>query len=369
MKVLANRYLYKFSEIMPASVQVDLFDPKKLPQNVTDYDAIFVNTTTPLNEDTLPESGNISFVATGSSGTDHLDLDYLHSKGISTGDANGCNALTVAEYIITAILVSLESETFTTADLKAGVIGVGSVGTEVSQLLSRFSIPGVLYDPPRAEREPEFNSAYFAELKECNILTFHTPLTAGGQYPTHHLLNESWLGETDFHMLINSARGGVIDEDVALRMLNKGYLKHLIVDTWENEPEFNPAVADAARFATPHIAGYSIQSKRRATEMIVRQFCEHTGVDFSASDNLAPYKPELKESYSSLKEILLELHPLGWFDQKLREIAKLDQENRGESFSLLRSEAPLRHEYSNIRVEPHHLSRYPELEKLGIKPV
>ena len=369
MKVLANRYLFKFSEIMPESVQVDLFDPKELPDNVTDYDAVFVNTTTPLNEKTLPETGNISFVATGSSGTDHLDLSYLNSKGISTGNANGCNAVTVAEYVITAILATLETEAFTTADLKTGVIGVGAVGTEVSRLLSRFSISSVLYDPPRAERDPEFNSAYFAELKECNILTFHTPLTIGGQYPTHHMLNESWLGETDFHMLINSARGGIIDEDVTLRMLNKRYLKHLIVDTWENEPEFNPIVADAARFATPHIAGYSIQSKRRATEMIIRQFCEHAGMSFSMSSNPSPYKPELKESYSSLKDILLELHPLGWFDQKLRDIARLDQANRGESFSLLRSEAPLRHEYSNMQIEPHHLARFPELEKLGIRPV
>ena len=81
MKVLANRYLYKFREMLANSVQMDLFDPKELPDNAPEYDALFVNTTTPLNEKTLPDPGNISFVATGSSGTDHLDLEYLASKG------------------------------------------------------------------------------------------------------------------------------------------------------------------------------------------------------------------------------------------------------------------------------------------------
>lgn len=369
MKVLANRYLYKFREIMPDSVQVDLFDPKKLPKNASEYNALFVNTTTSLNEKTLPNTGNISFVATGSSGTDHLDLDYLESKGIITADSNGCNAVTVAEYVVTAILVAIESENITTKQLKAGIIGVGAVGTEVSRLLSRFSIPCVLYDPPRADRDPGFSSSYFAELKECSMLTFHTPLTTGGQYPTQHLLNESMLGETDFQLLINSSRGGVIDEKVALKMLRKGSLNHLVVDTWESEPAFDPAVANAARFATPHIAGYSIQSKRRASEMIVRQFCEHSGVDLPQFDNEKPYEPELKNSYNSLKELLLELHPLSWFDQKMRELTKLDQSKRAESFSLLRSESPLRHEFSNIKIEPHHLAKYPELEKLGIKSV
>lgn len=369
MKVLANRYLYKFREIMPDSVQVDLFDPKKLPENAPDYDALFVNTTTPVNTDTLPDTGRISYIATGSSGTDHLDLDYLRSKGVLAGDANGCNAVTVAEYVVTVVLAAIETDSIKINDLKAGVIGVGAVGTEVSRLLSEFSIPCVLYDPPRAERNPEFSSSFFDELKECNLLTFHTPLTTGGEYPTHHLLNESWLSETEFYMLINSSRGGVIDEAVALKMLRKRYLKHLVVDTWENEPAFDPAVAKSARFSTPHIAGYSIQAKRRASEMIISQFCDHVGMDRPAPDEGEPYVPELKDSYDSLKDLLLELHPLGWFDQKMRELTELDPDARSESFSLLRSESPLRHEYTNIRVSSRHLDKFPDLVKLGIKSI
>lgn len=367
MKILANRYLYEFKEMMPNSVKVDLFDPKHLPGNAPEYDALFVNTTTPLNETTLPDTGNITFIATGSSGTDHLDSVYLESRGITVGDAKGCNAVTVAEYVLTATLLFLEKENMTLENLKAGIVGVGAVGSEVSRLLSKFSIPHVLYDPPRDERDPEFSSSYFEELKECNLLTFHTPLTNTGSHPTRHLLNESWFRKTNFNLLINSSRGGVIDESVVIEHLKQNRLNQMVIDVWENEPIFNPEVAERALFATPHIAGYSIQSKRRASQMIIRQFCDHFGLKTPDITKTQPYIPELKNDYSSLKEILLELHPMGWFDQRMRELMKLNEKERAESFSLLRSEAPLRHEYSNILIAEHHLTKFPELRRLGIQ--
>ncbi|WP_340105607.1 NAD(P)-dependent oxidoreductase [Rhodohalobacter sp. 8-1] len=369
MKILANRYLYNFKEMMPGSVEVDLFDPKHLPGNAPEYDALFVNTTTPINENTLPNTGNISFVATGSSGTDHLDSEYLESNEITVGDAKGCNAVTVAEYVLTSSLIFLEREMMSFDELKAGIVGVGAVGTEVSRLLRNFSIPHILYDPPREERDAEFSSSYFEELKECNMLTFHTPLTNSGSHPTRHLLNESWFHETNYHLLINSSRGGVIDEDVVMQQKSNNKLNQIVIDVWENEPVFNPDVADQSLFATPHIAGYSIQSKRRATQMIIRQFCDHFRLQAPDVQTDDPYVPELKNEYNSLTEILLELHPIGWFDQKMRELMKLDENERVESFSLLRSEAPLRHEYSNILIAEHLLSKFPELIRLGIQPI
>lgn len=354
---------------MPDSVQVDLFDPKNLPDNATEYDALFVNTTTPLNEKTLHEAGNISFVATGSSGTDHLDHNYLESRGITVVNAKGCNAVTVAEYVTTAVLLFLGRKNMSADELKAGIVGVGAVGTEVSQLLTKFSIPHILYDPPREEQDPDFSSSYFGELKECNLLTIHTPLTEGGQHPTRHMLNRSWFRETNYQLLINSSRGGVIDESIVLEQLELNRLNEMVIDVWENEPEFNPQVADRSLFASPHVAGYSIQSKRRASEMIIRQFCDHCGIKAPDVTTEKPYIPELNDDYGSLEEILLELHPIGWFDQKMRQLMTLDSTERAKSFGLLRSESPLRHEYTNIRVASNHLSKFPELEILGIKSV
>ena len=161
----------------------------------------------------------------------------------------------------------------------------------------------------------------------------------------------------------------MIDEEVVLAQLEQNRLNKIVIDVWENEPAFNPDVAKQALFATPHIAGYSVQSKRRASEMIIRQFCENSGIDVPKFETEDPYMPELNKNYSSLKEILLELHPIGWFDKKMRELMQLEKNTRAESFGQLRSESPLRHEYTNMFIDDHHLSKFPELMDLGIRSI
>lgn len=368
MKVLANRYLYKFRDLLPASVELDLFDPGKLPENASDYDALFLNTTTTINSETLPEPGNLSFIATGSSGSDHLDLDYLKSKKIKTASAAGCNAKSVAEYVLTTLLCFHKSSGIPLNDFKAGLIGVGHTGTEVSRLLRKFSISHIMYDPPRAERDSDFDSAHFDELLECNILSFHTPITYSGEYPTYHLLNKSWFRRVAYHMLINTSRGKVIDEDLVLEELENGGLANAVIDVWKDEPGFNRDLALKSYFATPHIAGYSVQSKIRASKMIIDQFCDHVGISkpITLPDEVKII--DLKENCNSLEDILLTLHPIRLYDESLRKLSEYKSEERSEKFALLRSETPLRYEFSSLQIKQEFLDRFPELGLLGIQP-
>ncbi len=368
MKVLANRYLYKFREMFPEDAEVHLFTPGSLPENTAEYDALFINTTTPINASTLPERGNIRFIATGSSGTDHMDLNYLEKIGIQTADAAGCNASAVAEYVCTSLLCLQEKSDLRLHDLNVGIVGVGHVGSEVSRLLTRFSIPNINYDPPRSNREPRFTSAHFEEIKECDILTFHTPLSHSGNYPTHHLLNRSWFRGANYKLILNTARGGVVDEQLIMEELEIGRLKNTIIDVWEHEPDFNIRLSNKALFATPHIAGYSLQSKQRASEMIIQEFCRFTGLQTPAFDPQPDWYPDLKENYQSLSELLTDLHPIQWFTEQMRKMAENAPEKRGEHFARLRSESDLRHEYTHIRLSEHLIDQFPELTLLGIQP-
>ncbi|CAN5159563.1 4-phosphoerythronate dehydrogenase PdxB [soil metagenome] len=368
MKVLANRYLYKFRELLPESVEMDLFDPVILPENTSDYDALFLNTTTKINSETLPDPGNLSFIATGSSGSDHLDLDYLKSRNIKTAKAAGCNAKAVAEYILTTLLCFHKSSRIPLDDFKAGLIGVGHVGTEVSRLLDKFSISHITYDPPRADRDVDFETAHFDELKECNILSFHTPITYSGEYPTYHLLNKSWYRGAAYHMLINTSRGKVIDEDLVLEELETGGLNNAVIDVWKDEPGFNRELALKSYFATPHIAGYSVQSKIRASEMIINQFCDHADIPRPRTLSQELKFIDLKEDCNSLEKILLTLHPIRAYDESLRNLADFSPEERSKKFALLRSETPLRYEFSSLQIKQDFLDRFPELGLLGIQP-
>lgn len=368
MKVLANRYLYKFRDLLPAPVEMDTFSPGDLPKNVHTYDALFVNTTTKLNAQTLPETGTISFVGTGSSGTDHLDLNYLHSNGIQTADAAGCNTVAVAEYVLTAILCYLQTSSIQRSDVLVGLVGEGHVGSEVSRLFHRFSIPYISYDPPKESREAAYCSAHFDQLNKCNILTFHTPFTQTGSYPTYHLLSRSWFQERNYHLLINTSRGGVVDEKIVLEELGSGRLSSAVIDVWEGEPAFDTTLAIKSYFATPHIAGYSRQSKERASLLIIEQFCNHMEIPVPVQQPDETKTIDLTREYASLDQILLDLHPIGLLDKEMKSLAELPADQRADTFASLRSEWPLRYEYGCIKIDEKYLTQFPELRLLGIQP-
>ena len=95
--------------------------------------------------------------------------------------------------------------------------------------------------------------------RESDIITFHTPLDAS----THHLCSEAFLAQCKPHaLIINAARGGVVDEQA---LLKSGH--PYIIDTWENEPRLDTSVLEGAFRASMHIAGYSLEGKWNATQM------------------------------------------------------------------------------------------------------
>ncbi|MEX0660799.1 MAG: NAD(P)-dependent oxidoreductase [Balneolaceae bacterium] len=368
MKVLVNRYLYKFKEMLPENVTVDFFDAEQFPNQANTYDALFLNTTTPINDTTLPDPGKISFIGTGSAGDDHINKEYLKQQNIQFANAVGCNAKSVAEFVMTALLCwSVEREK-SLQDSKVGIVGVGNAGQQLTALLNTFSIPYVEYDPPRHQRESGFKSDHFDQLMDCNILTFHTPLTSTGDYPTHHLLNKSWFSDKNFDLIINTARGGIVDETVLLKELNSGALSDTIIDVWENEPAFNAKLAKRSLFATPHIAGYSIQAKLRASKMIVDAFCDHFDLPKKEMSEPEKFTPTLNGEYSSLAQILQDLHPISTYDNALKSLIETGIENRGKLFRTMRSTMQLRNEFSNTFIPDHYLKTYPELSLLGIQP-
>jgi erythronate-4-phosphate dehydrogenase len=117
-------------------------------------------------------------------------------------------------------------------------------------------------DPPRKEREGG-NFHTIEELaKECDIVTFHTPLDK----TTHHLLNRRLLSAMPAHaVIINASRGGVVENSAVVNSSHRYYF-----DVWEHEPKIDGRLLKKAVVATPHIAGYSVQGKANATALAVR---------------------------------------------------------------------------------------------------
>lgn len=248
------------------------------PRDVRDADALIVRTRTRCNEALLGGS-KVKCVVTATIGYEHLDVDYLESHHIHWTNCPGCNATSVAQYIRNSLIVLKRAGLYNPSASTLGIVGVGHVGKAVHQAVEKMACRILLNDPPRQRRE----GGAFVSLDEiescCDVITFHTPLTTGGEYPTRHLADEDF-----FHRLrrrpiiINAARGGVVDNAAWLEALNRETVGAAVIDTWENEPDISLPLLEKAFIATPHIAGYSADGKANATRMALEAVCRFFGI-------------------------------------------------------------------------------------------
>lgn len=356
MKILADKYLYRVRKEIPLKFQVDLFDPGDgLPSAATEYDALLVRTVTPLNEETLPKAGKLQFVATATAGTDHVDSEHLKRLGITFAHAEGCNANAVAEYVITVMLWWAGERGEQIRRKRVGIVGCGNTGGRVAAYLKKLGTEVTLYDPPKEVRQPGFSSSTVKELLCCDIITFHTPLTRSGNYSTLDICNTEWLS-AGWELLINTSRGGVVNEEELLQAHRRGDVDEMVTDVWIGEPSFQRELAQHSLIATPHIAGYSTEAKWMATKMVttclMEFFEESEGVsDLDVSALMTTpqkRKLELYNGKGTAGEVLWNLHQIEEYDRELRKICRISGEQRSRRFGTLRSEMPLRSEFKTL---------------------
>lgn len=364
--VLADQNLFLARELLPSGCRLSVFNPNQGLPALDGVNALIVRTVTALNRATLthpPES--LKFIGTASSGTDHIETTYFEDKGIKVVNTKGCNAQAVAEYIITALLLWRARSGKEIP--KVGIAGAGFTGSAVAAMLSRFEIDYALYDPPRAETDANFKSATENEFLNCGVLSFHVPLN-DGPHPTRHWLNRERLQARSFDLVINAARGGVVDEKALLAAYTAGKVRNFVLDVWENEPDFNPVAAEKAFIATPHIAGYSQQAKITATHMIYMEMAKTFALPYNTEAEVSPtLLVELEKTDYTLQEILARINPVLYYDRKLRKI--MHQKGKALQFSELRTGHPYRFEYATIRLPAELLVRFDELKKLGISTI
>ena len=358
INVVADKYLFELEDMAPDEVNLRLYDPENgLPEDLSGTHALLIRTVTPINAQTigrLPDS--LSFIGTGSAGTDHVNVELLKEKDIAFANAAGCNARSVAEYVCTALLIWADEKEVSLTEKKVGIVGVGHVGSELNQMLQKLGITTICHDPPRALRDAGFQSASKSEVLDADILTLHTPLITSGKYPTYHWLNEEKLSNRQFDMVLNTARGGVVDEQALLKAQSEGNVGDFVIDVWENEPNFNDAVAKAAFLFTPHIAGYSIQAKQRATYMILEAMCKHFSISLKkpsfAQNNTKIEAQPLDFTSLSLSDILKTLHPITQYQKELSKVVGKQESIKKNTFNKIRATFPLRSEYAYMNFPP-----------------
>jgi len=279
MKIIVDSHIPNIQGTIEPRAEVLYLEPGDITRDaVNDADALVVRTRTRCDA-TLLDSSRVKFIGSATIGTDHIDLDYCASRGITVRNAPGCNAPAVAQWVFAAINAWMEQRRITsTQGLTLGIVGVGHIGSIVARWGRQLGFTVLLNDPPRQDSEGSSNEQFLSldELqRRCDIITFHTPLTRDGQWPTWHLCDRAFLdGLTRCRLIIDAARGAIADNAALL-----GWHGDVALDCWENEPNISRPLLEKAIVATPHIAGYSLQGKQRGTAMMLEALNDLYGWD------------------------------------------------------------------------------------------
>jgi erythronate-4-phosphate dehydrogenase len=273
--------------------QVSYYEPNEITNSVVrDADILLVSTRTRVDKRLLNGS-RCRFVGTATIGYDHIDTQYCDENGIRWQNAPGCNAISVGQYILASILLWARSKNRNIPELTIGIIGVGHVGSVVEKYCRAMGMKILLNDPPRAAVEGEKNFVSLDEIAaKADIITFHTPLTMQGEYATCHLGSAAFFDSLQRSpLIINSARGAVVDNYALLRALNTEKVCDAVMDCWEGEPRLNTALLFASYIATPHIAGYSADGKANASRMIIDAVAKELNITVDTSNIIPPSPP------------------------------------------------------------------------------
>lgn len=310
-------------------------------------------------DETLLKGTPVEFVGSASAGVDHIDQAYLKARHIGFASAAGSNANSVAEYVIAALFHLEQHHGISLRGKTIGIVGVGNIGRLVKGKVEALGMRPILHDPPLAETGL-LASHSLEETLGCDVVTLHTPFTTGGPYPTYHLINEQtlkWM--TPSTILINAARGEVVDTKALLDAISHRRLGHTIIDVWENEPDIPWDLFQAVTIGTPHIAGHSLDGKANGTFMIYQAVCKHLGVTpvWNPAHSLPP--PVVPTLEFDIDRITQESIPAeavsGIYDLKadylrMDELLQAPAADRPKLFDGLRKNYPVRREFETTRL-------------------
>lgn len=279
--------------------QPDLVDrPDDLKQLLAGADALIVRNRTRVDRELLAAAPGLRCVGRLGVGLDNIDLDACQDRSVTVYPATGANDTAVIEYVLGAALVMVRGS-FHASDRVAagewprqalsggelsgrrlGLVGYGSIARGVARCAGAFAMQVAAYDPYVPADDPAWSEGVTrcdtleALLAGSDLVSLHVPLTDG----TRHLIDAAALQQMKpGGLLINSSRGGVVDEAALADALTRGHLAGAAIDVFEAEPlPAGTALAAAPGvLLTPHIAGVTGESNQRVSAVIADRVLAH----------------------------------------------------------------------------------------------
>ena len=343
--------------------------------------ALIVRSVTKVDATLLADT-NVQFVGTATTGVEHIDREYLAARDIGFAAALGCNANAVAEYVLTALLVTAHAKGLVLSGKTLGIIGAGRIGSLVAAKAPALGLRTLLHDPPLARATGDQRYRPLAETLQADFVTLHVPLTLDGPDATFHLIGADELAHmATSSILINTARGEVVDNAALLKALTGETLGGAVMDVWEREPAIDWNLLNHVTLGTPHVAGYSSDAKINGTVMLYYACCRFWGIEPSWSPppdlptTLAPvtvphlaFDADGKDFQTLAHDIITTLYDLPGDHARMQDALAVPEPLRPQAFDLLRRDYPHRREFavSPISITGGDQNLFARLQTLGI---
>ena len=288
---LQSRHLTRF--------EPDLADrPNNLVETIKPVEVLIVRNRTQVTAEIIAAAPKLRVIGRLGVGLDNIDLEACAARGIEVITAQGANARSVAEYVVTCAIMLLREAYMSRDDLLAGnwprqacgrgreahgtrlgLVGFGQTARETARIARGLGMEVWAFDPFLSEDSPMWDGARRVALdpllEGCDVISLHVPLNR----ETHHLIDAQSLSRMkEGSILINAARGGIVDERALAEAMRSGQIAGAALDVFENEPL---SAVDAKTFRglsnlvlTPHIAGVTTDSNARVSALIAKLVLE-----------------------------------------------------------------------------------------------
>lgn len=250
-------------------------------------DIIIVRSSTRVDNDYIDKAKNLKLIIRAGSGMDNIvDIDYCIKKGIKVENIPDASSIAVAELVFAHMLAIARNVVYCDSTIKKcewrkkeligfelygktlGIIGLGRIGKAVAERAKAFGMDILVYDP--FVRNSEYELVELSQLlTKSDIITLHVPLNGS---------TKNMIGKNEFGLMkngvviINTSRGGVINEDELLKNLKNRKLSFAGLDVFREEPLGNSSLRKLDNvILTPHIGSQTVETKRRIEKSIIEK--------------------------------------------------------------------------------------------------
>ena len=263
----------------------------ELLQVVSRYDALVVRSRTKVDKEVLSRATNLKLVARQGTGLDNIDVEFARSRGVTVVNSPESLVEAVSEHVLLLMLAMsrklVSADTSTKAgrweknalvgkELKGkvlGIVGVGRIGRRIAEIAKVMGMSVLAYDvvpvPPDVVSGLGLGMVGLDELfASSDYVTLHVPLTDD----TRHMVGAQRLSQMKRGaFLVNTSRGGVVDEESLAAALKEGRLGGAALDVFEKEPPTGPILSAPNTILTPHIGGQTLEAQTDAVAVIAEK--------------------------------------------------------------------------------------------------